>query len=76
MKRKLKARYIKRLNGLLDYCNGWPLNLILADRHPRYNEEWRHYKKWDSYARTKAGRLDGSYEYYFDKKPSRISLGK
>lgn len=75
LKRKLKRRYIEHINRLRAFAKGWPLELIIADNHPRYNTEWRYYKQWDSYCRTKAGRLDGSYEYYFGKKPSRISLG-
>lgn len=75
MKAKLKKTYIKRIEGLRKYARGWPLEIIIADRHPRFHEEQRHYKAWDSYARTKKGRLDGSYEYFFDKKPSRPAHG-
>lgn len=73
---KLKKRYIRKINGLRDYAKGWPLSIIMADRHPRYNTELTYHKKYDSYCRSKAGRLDGSYEEYFGKKPTRISLGK
>ena len=75
MKAKLKKNYVKRIQGLLEFAKGWPLAIIIADRHPRFHEEQRRYKAWDSYARTKKGRLDGSYEYLFDKKPSRIAHG-
>ena len=75
MKAKLKKNYIKRIEDLRKYAHGWPLNIIIADRHLRFHDETRRYKFWDNYARTKQGRLDGYYEYLFDKKPSRIAHG-
>lgn len=75
MKKILKKRYIRKVERIRSFAPGWPLEILIADCRPRYNDERRHYKKQDSYCRTKAGRLDGSYEYYFGKKPSRISHG-
>ncbi|QOI66623.1 hypothetical protein [Erwinia phage FBB1] len=75
MKRKLKAKYIKQINYLIKLGNGWPLAIMIADRRPRYNEEFRHYAWYDKYSRTKKGRLDGSYEDNFGIKPSRIAHG-
>lgn len=75
MKSKLKQKYISKINDLRSYAPDWPLEILIADRRPCYNDEWRYYKQWDKYCRTKKGRLDGSYEYYFNKKPSRIAHG-
>lgn len=75
MKRKLKKSYIFKINELRSRTKGWPLWMVVADNHPRYHAELRHYKQLDSYCRSKAGRLDGSYEFHFGKKPARIALG-
>lgn len=75
MKRRNKQRYIKQINALIKFANGWPLGIIIEDRRPRYNEEYLYYKKWDSYCRTKKGRLEGAYADRFDLKPKRIALG-
>lgn len=76
MKSRLKKNYISRINKLMRYAKGWPLSLILADKRPIYNAEWRGYKALDKYARTKKGREDGSYEIHFGHVPSRLSHGK
>ncbi|BEU75719.1 hypothetical protein NGA1_1020 [Escherichia coli phage NG_A1] len=75
MKRKLKKSYIIKINKLRSRAKGWPLRILIADNHTRYHAEQRHYKQWESYCRSKAGRLDGSYEFLFGKKPTRVALG-
>lgn len=75
MKRRLKSKYINQINILIKYANGWPLEIIIADRRPKNNEEYLYYKSFDKYSRTKKGRIDGSYESNFGIKPSRISHG-
>ncbi|AFQ22209.1 hypothetical protein My1_050 [Pectobacterium phage My1] len=75
MRRKLKRKYIRRINSLREYAKGWPLQILIADRRPRYNEEFIYYRDWDKYCRTKQGRLSGAYEEHFGVKPSRLAVG-
>lgn len=75
MKNKIKSRYIKQINDLMDSCKGWPLSMLIADRHVKYEQEHRYYLEWKKYSMTKKGKESGAYFIDFGKHPSRLSHG-